>query len=387
MVTGRSAGTGENGVSWFLDAVLFSSTSIILGGIWDICWHRTVGRDTFWSPPHMAIYAGGVVAGLGSAAVIFRTTFFASGKPKEGVHIWGLTGPLGAFCCAWGAGAMLTSTPFDDWWHSAYGLDVAILSPPHTVLALGVMAIQVGAMITAVAHQNRGEGAGDSGASRLTALRARYVYSAGLLLTTATIFVYERTVRGLMHSSGFYLVTAGLFAFLLVAAARASHLRWPATWTAAVYTVILLAQLWILPLVPAEPRLGPVRHHVDHFAPLPFPLLVLVPALVLDTILRRWSSRSPWVTAMVAGAGFLVVYVAVQWPFADFLMSPASRNFLFGTQEYPYYVSLETFIRRQQFVPDPGRALANGLVLAFGLSVLSSRLGLAFGGWMSRVQR
>ncbi len=28
---------------------------------------------------------------------------------------------------------MITSAPFDDWWHNAYGLDVKILSPPHVV--------------------------------------------------------------------------------------------------------------------------------------------------------------------------------------------------------------------------------------------------------------
>jgi hypothetical protein len=378
----------EHRIPWFLDAVLFSSTSIILGLIWDICWHRTVGRDTFWSPPHMAIYAGGIVAGVASAAVILRSTFFGGGtEPRRGVRIWGLTGPLGAFCCSWGAGAMLTSAPFDDWWHNAYGLDVTILSPPHAVLALGIMAIQVGAMVTAVAFQNRAQGSGQPGA-RLPALRARYIYSAGLLFTSATILVYERSVRALMHSSSFYLVSAGLFAFLFLAAARASCLRWPATWTAAVYTGILLAQLWILPLVPAEPRLGPVRHHVDHFIPLQFPLLVLVPAFALDLILRRLSSKPPWVTAAVAGGGFLAVFLAVQWPFADFLMSPPSRNFFFGTHEYPYYLSLEVFLRRQQFVPDPSAtALLGGLTLAFALSVISSRFGLAFGSWMSRVQR
>ena len=30
---------------------------------------------------------------------------------------------------------MLTSAPFDNWWHDAYGLDVKIISPPHMFLA------------------------------------------------------------------------------------------------------------------------------------------------------------------------------------------------------------------------------------------------------------
>ena len=59
--------------------------------------------------------------------------------------MWGFYGPLGAFITAWGGVAMLVSAPFDDWWHNAYGLDVKILSPPHTVLAAGIIAIELGA--------------------------------------------------------------------------------------------------------------------------------------------------------------------------------------------------------------------------------------------------
>src|SRR5215813_8466367 len=188
----------------YLEAVLFGSTSIIVGLIWDICWHRTIGRDTFWSPPHMAIYVGGLVAGLASAAAIFRTSFGNGGETGKDVRVLGFRGPLGAFFCCWGAGAMLTSAPFDDWWHNAYGLDVTILSPPHMVLALGIMIIQVGAMITAVAHQNRSESEGELGRAVRSGLRASYVLSAGLLFTSAAVFIYEKTIRVMMHHSSFY---------------------------------------------------------------------------------------------------------------------------------------------------------------------------------------
>ena len=49
---------------WSIYAVLFASTSVILGVMWDISWHRTIGRDTFWTPAHLGIYLGGVLAGL-----------------------------------------------------------------------------------------------------------------------------------------------------------------------------------------------------------------------------------------------------------------------------------------------------------------------------------
>jgi hypothetical protein len=377
--TSRSPAAARSGGGLgHLQAVLFGSTSIIVGLIWDICWHRTIGRDTFWSPPHLAIYLGGLVAGLASFAVILRGTLARDrGRAQEGVGVWGLRGPLGAFFCCWGAGAMLTSAPFDNWWHSAYGLDVKILSPPHMVLALGIMLIQVGAMLTAVAHQNRSQGG----------LRAHYIYAAGLFLTGGAVFVYEKTIRILMHHSGFYQVSAMLFPFLLIAAARASRLGWPAMWTAAVYTTIMLAQLWLFPLFPAQPRLGPVRNPVDHLVPLQFPLLLVVPALALDVLLRRFLSRSAWLLSLAAGAIFVLVFLAVQWPFATFLMSPASRNAFFATLEFPYFVSLESYLKRG-FIVGPGAgALLLGLVIAVGLGTLSARVGIAFGGWMSRVQR
>src|SRR6266576_3172273 len=52
-------------VPWYLTAVLLAATSTVVGVIWDISWHRTIGRDTFWTPAHMAIYLGGVLALLG----------------------------------------------------------------------------------------------------------------------------------------------------------------------------------------------------------------------------------------------------------------------------------------------------------------------------------
>ena len=74
------------------------------------------------------------------------------------VRFWGFRAPFGAWVCIWGAFAMVTSAPFDDWWHNAYGLDVKIISPPHMLLAAGIAAIQCGAMLMALAWQNRAVG-------------------------------------------------------------------------------------------------------------------------------------------------------------------------------------------------------------------------------------
>src|SRR5438477_2840499 len=145
-------------VPWFLYAVLFASTSVIVGVTWDISWHRSIGRDTFWTPAHLAIYLGGIVAGLTCGWLALRLSF-AHGEAADAeraatVRFWGFRAPLGAWVCIWGAFAMLTSAPFDDWWHNSYGLDVQILSPPHAVLGVGMIGIEIGAMLMVLARQN-----------------------------------------------------------------------------------------------------------------------------------------------------------------------------------------------------------------------------------------
>ena len=77
---------------------------------------------------------------------------------------------------------MITSAPFDDWWHNAYGLDVKIISPPHMVLALGIVAVELGALILLLGFLNR---ASDNDKPML---RWLFLYIASMILViTATI--------------------------------------------------------------------------------------------------------------------------------------------------------------------------------------------------------
>src|SRR2546425_12244474 len=57
------------------------------GAAWDVSWHRVVGRDTFWSVPHLFLYGGGVL--LGVAAVIAPATAIAR-RPGggRGRRVW-----------------------------------------------------------------------------------------------------------------------------------------------------------------------------------------------------------------------------------------------------------------------------------------------------------
>src|SRR6266852_3080473 len=150
----------SQGIPWLVWANVVATVSIATGLYWDISWHETIGRDTFWTPAHLLIQFGAIMAALASAWVIMRTTFGSDPTlRRNSVSVLGLRGPLGAFIAAWGGGAMVTSAPFDNWWHEAYGLDVKIISPPHILLALGMAGIMWGGAILATAELNRAEGA------------------------------------------------------------------------------------------------------------------------------------------------------------------------------------------------------------------------------------
>jgi hypothetical protein len=372
------------GVPWYLWCSALAVTSAYVGGYWDISWHRSIGRDTFWSAPHMAIYACGVLAGISSAYLIFTTTFGRNAALRDvSVRIWGFSGPIGAFISAWGGVAMLASAPFDDWWHNAYGLDVRIISPPHMVLAAGFFGIEFGTVMLLLAFLNRAD------QETRRSLQRLFLYVGGTAVAESLLLKMEYISRSQMHSSLFYIVVAMGTPGILMAIAVASQRRWAVTIMAGVYTAFGLGFLWILPLFAAEPKLGPVYRQVTHFIPWEFPLLVIVPALAIDLLLQRTGGWRPIVRALAAGCLFLATFMVVQWPFANFLMTPFARNRFFGTQYFDFSTPARSLYARFLFVPPEATPVQfwRGMIIATVVSCVTMWIGLHAGRAMQRVRR
>ena len=374
--------------TWPLYAVLLASLFVVVGLIWDISWHRTIGRDTFWSPPHVLEQLGAVIAGVSCGWLVLTTTFRGSPEEKaRTVGFWGFRGPLGAWVCIWGTLMMITSAPFDDWWHNAYGLDVTIISPPHLVLAWGFGGILIGAMLMALARQNR---TAPEEANRLGLL---YLGVAAVALTMhATTLTEEAAFPNQMHSARFYVITAIAVPGILAALARPSRRRWPATTIAALYMGLVLVLMWTLQLFPATPKLAPIFNAVTHMVPPPFPLLLVFPALAVDLVLTR-ERGGDWSRALVIGVGFVAAMLIVHWFFAEFMLSSYARNFVFAADKWDYNIVLGDW--RHEFwgldVDPAGRWDAlkfwRSLGLASVIAALSARIGLWAGRGMARVQR
>ena len=139
------------------------------------------------------------------------------------MNIFGLRAPLGVFLAGWGGVAMLTSAPFDNWWHSAYGLDVKIISPPHALLILGIRAIDFGMLFLILAAMNRASAAGDE---NYKSLRRLFLYLGGLVLGGQMFFIMEYTWDVALHRVIAYVCLAiavpVVFATISQASRRAS---------------------------------------------------------------------------------------------------------------------------------------------------------------------
>lgn len=108
----------------FLALALFST---VVAGTWDVWWHAALGRDSFWEPPHVFLYA--------SITVSILTGVYGWYVFREAV--WKRMGLA--------LSAILLSAPVDEFWHRTFGLEDAssaliIWSPPHLILVFTIAA-------------------------------------------------------------------------------------------------------------------------------------------------------------------------------------------------------------------------------------------------------
>lgn len=371
---------------WHCYVLAMATLCIPIGALWDISWHSSIGRDTFWNPAHIVIYLGGAVPGFVCGWLAIRTTWFGGEEERRGaIRIWRFYAPLGAWITIWGATAMLVSAPFDDWWHNAYGLDVEILSPPHTVLAAGMYAVAIGNLLTILSWQNRLSAVGRPVGGWL------FLFTAGVLVAMCSIIVTEKSYPNQQHSATFYLVCSTMYPTYLAAIARASGIRFGATIAASIFMLIVMGMIWTLPLFPAQPMLAPIYIPVERMVPPAFPVLLVFPALAMDLGLMAFRRRRGFwwdcLAAVVAGVAFVLALLAAQWPFSSFMLTEGARNWFFaGDQHWPYFVKPGFF--RDKFWGLESDPLTWKVVLAcLALAAFKTRLALAVGNWMTRVRR
>jgi len=379
----RSNALSVSGIPFYIYAVSIASLLAVSGVLWDISWHRSIGRDKFLSAPHLLIYMAAVFGGLFSGIQVIWNSFFTSDETKKGlVKIWGIFySSLGALFCIWGAIAMLTSAPFDDWWHNAYGLDVKILSPPHTLLVLGMLFLQFGACVSLSKYLN-------TSTNQKKTLQLLFIIAASSLVCMFCTLGTEYFDYRNMRTGLFYQIAAGLLLLLLPSLARELQMKWGMTLISFGYFILMAGSNWILQLFPAEPKLGPILNHVTHFQGLTFPMLFIFPAMLMDILMQ--VKMSDWKRASLLATIFIVLMIAIQYPFSGFLLeSPSSRNWFFSGDAWSYNDPPE-WQYRFKFHPselEPVNVFLTGVFVALIIGTLSAAIGLRLGKWMQKIQR
>jgi hypothetical protein len=136
--------------------VLLGGVLTVVGFSWDIDWHNVVGPDTFFTAPHLMVYSGCALAGITSLVmVLLATADQRAGRPVDPtaggppVRVFGglFTAPLGYLISGLGAASFLVYGLLDLSWHTLYGFDAVLDSPPHIALFVSISITVVGSVV------------------------------------------------------------------------------------------------------------------------------------------------------------------------------------------------------------------------------------------------
>ena len=270
-----------------------------LGGIyWDVTWHATIGRDSFWIPPHLFVYAGVnvlLLSGLGGIVLVWRRVGGLRAALADGVG-------AGFAVAALGPIVQIAAAPLDDLWHVRYGLDVTIWSPPHLMgIAGGMVGIYgllaaLGALGFPPWARNAGPVWRRVSAPEVVALG---LFGAALSLSMFALGELDFHLEG--RDALFYPLLAGTLAAVpLMGAARYFGRPGAATTVALAYVLFRSSMLLVVWGMGS----------VEHLTP---PVMVLAPALAIDLVL--WRAGRNYGGARVFGAALLVgpALLAGEW--------------------------------------------------------------------------
>ena len=260
-----------------------------LGAIyWDIAWHGTIGRDSFWIPPHLVVYASVTVfllAALGGFALVWHRggSLQAALASRTG---------MGFALAALGQTTQIAAAPLDDLWHRLYGLDVTIWSPPHLMIITGgiagiygmIAALQIAAPDRVVRPRWR----------RISASEGLVLLLFGAALVLALVALNEMEFHlDQRDVLGYPLLAGTLSTVSLMGAARVVNRPGAATAVALVYMVfrgLVLLIFWAMGVT------------AEHMTP---PVFALAPALAIELALWRTEGQGVVIAALLSGPALL----------------------------------------------------------------------------------
>ena len=270
-------------------AALFTA---VLAGTWDAWWHGALGRESFWSPPHLLLYSSVLLA------VCLGIYGFIKFKEKRWrtLALVLLLVPL--------------SAPLDEIWHRIFGVEdlsspLIIWSPPHLVIVFSLIASMV--FLLPILRRDTKE---------MQILFGSMIFASMHNLILFVLSPLEP--EGAWHLLGFAgagIVAAFMFGVILLAQ------RWIPSKGAAVFTsafALMAAAIGFNEQIAEGVKILPHEH-----AP-PFLLIfsMLAGAVALDLL----HSKKEWIRGAVAGLLWSGILYGFSWMFFK-------PEFVYGTSE------------------------------------------------------
>ena len=276
-----------------------------LGLAWDRNWHDLVGRNEFFTPPHIMLYSGIAVSGLIALFVVLIDTYRYY-KKTPGVDdnstvriLRFFHAPLGYVILGFGALIDLLAAPFDNYWHILYGIDVTLWSPFHLMGTVGAIIVGLGiafvfASESVIERQSTYPPRQFLGLSGLE-WGLLLTLSAYLNLTIPANTAFIPVTLGSLQFITYPLPLAFTAAFSLVAAAKFTRKRGSALKTA---LLLCIETLYTMAFVPVAIRIMVIQLGLHYrFPALPgrlpvfnvtlalLPLVFIASALIVDTMI------------------------------------------------------------------------------------------------------
>ena len=121
----------------------------------DLQWHTDVGRDKLFTPPHIMILAGIVPTSIMLTSYIFWYSFISKQEDKVGFNIGPFIAPTSLWMMVCGLLTLVVGGLYDDLWHTSYGVDTTIITPPHIWTFAGGMLVEIATIALALQMKER----------------------------------------------------------------------------------------------------------------------------------------------------------------------------------------------------------------------------------------
>ncbi len=276
--------------------VLAGGLVSVIGSYWDIQWHFTIGRDSFFIPPHLLVYLGVSLVLVGSVAGLSVVRGIRARHLHRKLRN-AVLAILGSVC------AIVLAAPIDNLWHQIFGLDVTVWSPPHILLIAGGFAYGISFIYfeRLYLHIAKMEGVRKFTSDEFKLELMCAIVLAGLNLLVAEFEYFE--LLPLVHAvrsrpEWWYLAIFLLeSSFVLAFSKTVSRVPWAATRIATFYFLIRTLLTFLL----------------DGAAPGPIlPPLLIIPAIAFDVVIQG-EHRVRDASFLRAGVFFALMYYVTQF--------------------------------------------------------------------------